>query len=65
MPQVHFLNVREGDCNVIQHIKFAQKLGVAIAFPPPAHTGYHYLKPVRRIAKLKPPPTMPPIRTQW
>ncbi len=44
--------------------KFAQK-AAAYTFESPIHRGYHYLEHVRRTTKPKPPPTMPPIPTQW
>lgn len=45
--------------------KFAQQEAAAYTFESPLHKGYHYLGDVRRAVKLKPPPTMPPVRTQW
>jgi competence protein ComEC len=45
--------------------KFAQQRAAAYTFQSPIHAGYHYLERVRRIAKLKPPPAMSPIRSQW
>jgi beta-lactamase superfamily II metal-dependent hydrolase len=60
------LNVDETSMSVyVTNKKFAQQRAAAYTFESPLHTGYHYLRDVRRTVKLKPPPTMPPIRTQW
>jgi competence protein ComEC len=57
MPRVHFLNVKDGDCNVIEHrnghISVIDVCNAAPVVMIP-HTGFRSL-----LASLPPPPTLP------